>query len=84
MSAEITYKTHILIGVRENGVMTVIADWPHLPRQSEVQDRMNDARNGYVSFALFHTDLHHTRCVKWRSFKPKQSLRSWYLRRSCY
>jgi hypothetical protein len=44
MSAEITYKTHILIGVRENGVMTVIADWPHLPRQSEVQDRMNDAR----------------------------------------
>jgi hypothetical protein len=30
----------------------VIADWPHLPRQSEVQDRMNDARNGYVSFAL--------------------------------
>jgi hypothetical protein len=52
MSAEITYKTHILIGVRENGVMTVIADWPHLPRQSEVQDRMNDARNGYVSFAL--------------------------------
>jgi hypothetical protein len=37
MSAEITYKTHILIGV---------------PRQSDVQDRMNDARNGYVSFAL--------------------------------
>jgi hypothetical protein len=50
MSAEIAYKTHILIGVRENGVMTVIADWPHLP--SEVQDRMNDARNGYVNFAL--------------------------------
>ena len=31
MSAEVTYKTHILIGVRENGVMTVIADWPHVP-----------------------------------------------------
>ena len=28
----IDYKTHILIGVRANGVMTVIADWPHLPR----------------------------------------------------
>jgi hypothetical protein len=52
MSAEITYKTHILIGVRENGVMTVIADWSHLPKQSEVQQRMNDARNGYVSFVL--------------------------------
>ena len=30
----IDYKTHILIGVRANGVMTVIADWPHLPRQA--------------------------------------------------
>jgi hypothetical protein len=52
MNAEITYKTHILIGVRDNGVMTVIADWSHVPRQSEVQDRMNDARNGYVTFVL--------------------------------
>jgi len=52
MSAEVTYKTHILIGVRANGVMTVIADWPHLPKQSEVQDRIDDARNGYVSFVL--------------------------------
>jgi hypothetical protein len=52
MSAEVTYKTHILIGVRENGVMAVIADWPHLPKQSEVQQRMDDARNGYVTFAL--------------------------------
>jgi hypothetical protein len=52
MSGEISYKTHILIGVRGNGVMTVIAVWAHLPKQSEVQDRMNDARNGYVNFAL--------------------------------
>lgn len=52
MSAEVTYKTHILIGVRQNGVKTVIADWPHLPKQSEVQDQINEARNGYVSFAL--------------------------------
>ena len=52
MSAEITYKTHILIGVRENGVMTVIADWPHVPKQSEVQARINDTRNGYVWFML--------------------------------
>jgi hypothetical protein len=52
MSVEITYKTHILIGVRENGIMTVIADWPHVPKQSEVQRRIDDARNGYVAFAL--------------------------------
>jgi hypothetical protein len=52
MSAEITYKTHILIGVRENGLMTVIADWPHVPKQSEVQARINDTRNGYLSFML--------------------------------
>ena len=52
MSTEVTYKTHILIGVRENGVMTVIADWPHVPKQSEVQRRIDDTRNGYVSFML--------------------------------
>ena len=32
MSTEVTYKTHILIGVRQNGTMTVLADWPHLPK----------------------------------------------------
>ena len=52
MSAEVTYKTHILLGVRENGVMTVIADWPHVPKQSEVQRQIDDTRNGYVSFVL--------------------------------
>jgi len=31
MNAEITCRTHILIGVRENGVMTVIADWQYVP-----------------------------------------------------
>jgi hypothetical protein len=31
MGRAIDYKTHILIGVRDNGVMTVIADWPYLP-----------------------------------------------------
>src|SRR5262245_22403360 len=33
MSAEVTYKTHILIGVRANGVKTVIADWSLVPKQ---------------------------------------------------
>jgi hypothetical protein len=37
MTGEISYKTHILIGVRPNGAMTVIADWPHVPKQADVQ-----------------------------------------------
>jgi hypothetical protein len=52
MSGELSYRTHILIGVRSNGVMTVIADWLHLPKQAEVQGKINEARNGYVTFAL--------------------------------
>jgi hypothetical protein len=44
--AAIDYKTHILIGVRANGVMTVIADWPHVPRQAEVQKEIDGARDG--------------------------------------
>ena len=39
MSGEISYKTHILIGVRPNGIMTVIADWPHVPRQADSSRR---------------------------------------------
>ena len=50
MSGEVSYRTHILIGVRLNGVMTVIADW--LPRQHEVQKEIDAASNGYVAFAL--------------------------------
>ena len=52
MSGEINYRTHILVGVRANGVMTVIAAWPHVPKQSEVQKEINGASNGYVAFAL--------------------------------
>jgi hypothetical protein len=52
MSGEISYKTHILIGVRSNGVMSVIADWPHVPRQAEVQQKMDEVRNGYTTFVL--------------------------------
>ena len=52
MSGDISYKTHILVGVRSNGVMTVIADWPHLPKQSDVQKAIDAARDGYATFAL--------------------------------
>ena len=51
MSGELSYKTHILIGVRSKGVMTVIADWPHVPKQADVE-KISEARNGYVGFAL--------------------------------
>ena len=52
MSGEVSYRTHILIGVRPNGVMTVIADWSHVPRQDEVEKEIDRARNGYATFAL--------------------------------
>jgi hypothetical protein len=52
MSGEVSYRTHILIGVRPNGVMSVIADWPHVPRQAEVEQEIDKARNGYATFAL--------------------------------
>jgi hypothetical protein len=48
----VDYKTHILIGVRANGVMTVIADWPHVPKQADVQKEIDAARDGYVAFVL--------------------------------
>ena len=52
MSEDISYKTHILIGVRSNGVMTVIADWPHVPKQAEVQQEIDAAGDGYATFVL--------------------------------
>jgi hypothetical protein len=32
--------------------MNRIADWPHVAKQSEVQQRIDDGRKGYVTFAL--------------------------------
>lgn len=52
MERALDYNTHILIAVRANGVMTVIADWPHLPKQTEVQEEIDAVRDGYVTFAL--------------------------------
>ena len=48
----VDYKTHILIAVRGDGVMTVSFDWPHVPTQTEVQEQIDGTRNGYVAFAL--------------------------------
>lgn len=49
---QIDYKTHILIGMRANGVMTVIHHWHYLPRQTEVQAEMNGARDSFTVFML--------------------------------
>jgi hypothetical protein len=48
----VDYKTHILVAVRGDGVMTVIFDWPHVPSQAEVQEQIDATRNSYVAFAL--------------------------------
>src|ERR1700716_2304532 len=48
----IDYKTHILIAVRAGGVMAVIADWPYVPPQSEVQQEIDCTREAYVTFML--------------------------------
>jgi len=49
---ELSYKTHFLIGVRSKGVMPVIADWPHVPKQADVERIISEVQNGYVGFAL--------------------------------
>lgn len=51
-SRPIDYKTHILIGIRTNGVMAVICDWPHVPSQDEVRQEIAGVRDGYATFAL--------------------------------
>ena len=48
----IDYKTHILIGVRADGVMTIIDDWPHVPTQADVQGVIDGTRGPFASFAL--------------------------------
>lgn len=56
----IDYTTHILIGVRAGGVMTVLADWPYVPLQAEVQKEIACTRAPYVVRAV-HADVGHAR-----------------------
>jgi hypothetical protein len=51
-SQGISYKTHILIGCTASGNMTVIYHWPHLPRQEEVQQKINAERSTYATYLL--------------------------------
>ena len=49
---EVDYKTHILIGRTSAGDMTVMSEWPHVPRQSEVQQKIDEARQRYAVYLL--------------------------------
>ena len=49
---EIGYRTHILVGVRADGVMTIIEGWPHVPTQADVQEAIDGARGTFANFAL--------------------------------
>ena len=48
----IDYKTHILVGVRADGVMTIIGDWAHVPTQADVQEAIDGTRGPFANFAL--------------------------------
>lgn len=48
----IDYKTHILIGVRANGAMSVICHWHTVPRQSEVEEKAAATREPFRTFIL--------------------------------
>lgn len=52
MSNSFDYRTHILIGVRASGTMTVICHWSCLPLQAEVQQQIAGAKDTYVAFLL--------------------------------
>ena len=49
---QVDYKTHILIGVRGSGNMTVICHWHHVPRQAEVQKKIAATHESYDMFLL--------------------------------
>jgi hypothetical protein len=48
----IDYTTHILIGVSEDGTMSVVTHWPYVPQQSEVDEEMEAEVDDYVTFIL--------------------------------
>jgi hypothetical protein len=50
--ATIDYKTHILIGVRASGAMSVICHWHRVPRQSEVEEKAAATREPFTTFVL--------------------------------
>ena len=57
MCGELSYKTHILIGVRSKGVMTVIADWPHVPKQADVERIIREALRRLRGLRAVYADV---------------------------
>jgi hypothetical protein len=49
---QLGYKTHILIGVRGSGSMSIICHWHYLPRQAEVQNKIAGTHESYDTFLL--------------------------------
>ena len=52
MSEDVSYRTHVLIGVRHDGVMSVIAHWPQVPTLTEVEQEIQGVRHGHTTFML--------------------------------
>ncbi len=48
----VDYKTHFLIGRTSTGKMTVIWEWPHLPRQAEVEHKIGEVKETYATYLL--------------------------------
>lgn len=46
------YRTHIPIAVRASGAMEILYQWPNVPAQAEVQERIDAARSGFTAYAL--------------------------------
>jgi hypothetical protein len=63
---QVDYKTHILIGVRANGMMTVIADWPHVPKQGRRPERNCDSARRLRDIRPVHADRDHSNRRTWR------------------
>ncbi len=49
---QLGYKTHILIGARSSGSMSIICHWHYLPRQAEVQSKIAGTHESYDAFLL--------------------------------
>jgi hypothetical protein len=48
----VDYRTHILIGRTSSGKMMIISEWPHLPRQAEVQQKIDATKEPYTTYLL--------------------------------
>ena len=65
MTGDISYKTHILVGVRPNG-MKVLADWPYVPKQAEVQKEIRRGAQRLRDLHALLANLNHAGERGWR------------------